>query len=343
MPLRRHLTSAALVALATASIALPAPARAADMEKTSLAFPAVAFIFSSAYIAEDAGIFKAEGLEVTQQVITGIASANAVIAGSIDFSMSSGVTLTRAAAKGVPVIGIAQTFDRSGFWIVINKKIADAQHFDPKAPLAERAKILKGLRIGVGGINAIPHAYLKTIAKIGGLDPEKDMVVAGVTPPESEGAIVGNSIDGVSVGPPVVEQLLHDNLGVIIANGTTGDTVDPPWLSHVAANVVLTRQQLCVDHRSLCVKMGDAMVKAAAFMHEHPKEAAAMLGKRLNVTDPSVLAEAYQDALYSTPLHPTVDAKALETADQLNIEAGLMKPEDKLASYDKLFTNDFVK
>jgi NitT/TauT family transport system substrate-binding protein len=246
MPLRR------LAATITMMLVLAALPARAQMEKTSLALPAVAFIFSTAYIAEDAGIFKAEGLEVTQQVITGIGSANAVISGSIDFSFSSGVTLTRAAAKGQPVIGIAGTYDRTGFWIVLRKSIAEERHFDPNAPLAERAKLLKGLRIGVGAINAIPHAYLKLIAKIGGLDGEKDIVVAGVAPPDQVGALSRDAIDGISSGPPVVEQALHDGLGVIIANGTTGK-VDPPFLSHVAANV-LNDAQPAVRRSSLALR-----------------------------------------------------------------------------------------
>jgi ABC-type nitrate/sulfonate/bicarbonate transport system substrate-binding protein len=315
---------AAAIILALAAMM---PAKAEEMEKTSLALPAVAFIFSTAYIAEDAGIFKAEGLEVTQQVITGIGAANAVIAGSIDFSFSSGVTLTRAAARNVPVIGIADTYDHTGFWILLRKNIADERHFDPNAPLAERAKLLKGLRFGVGGINTIPHAYLKLIAKLGGLDGEKDIVVAGITPPEQIGALVSNSIDGISSGPPVIEQAVHDGIGIIIANGTTGK-IDPPSLAHIAANGLMTRRQLCIDQRSLCVKMGSAMVKANAFMHEHPDEAMALLGKRLNVKDPSVLAEAYRNTLESTPSPPLLDAQALATADDLNVAAGFMKAEE---------------
>jgi ABC-type nitrate/sulfonate/bicarbonate transport system substrate-binding protein len=333
---------AAALLCSTIAVASLADAARADMEKTSLALPAVAFIFSTAYIAEDAGIFKAEGLEVTQQVITGIASANAVISGSIDFSFSSGVTLTRAAARQQPVIGIAETYGRTGFWLVIKKSVADKLHFDPNASLADRAKLLKGLRIGVGAINAIPHAYLKMIAQIGGIDSEKDIVVAGVTPPEQIGALARDAIDGVSSGSPVVEQLVHDGIGVILANGTTG-TIDPPSLAHIAANVLMTRKQLCIDHRPLCVKMGDAMVKANAFMHEHPQEAAAMLGKRLNVTDPAVLAEAYKNTVDSSPSPPLLDEQALATADDLNVAAGFMKVEEKLPSYTAIFTNEFVQ
>ena len=337
---RRAVTMTAAAALCGLS-AFAAPARAA-VEHTTMALPATAFIFAAAYIAEDAGIFKSEGLDVKQQVITGIGSANAVISGSVDFSMSSGATLTRAAARHQPVIAIANTVDRTMFWVVLRKNIAEQRHFDPNAPLAERAKLLKGLRFGVGAIQAIPHAYLKLIAKIGGLDPEKDMVVAGIVPPDQVGTMERGAIDGVSSGPPVVEQLVHDGAGVIVADGTTGK-VDPPWLAHVAANVVMTRQKFCADHRSICVKMGHAMAKANAFMHEHPKEAMAMLGKRLHVKDPAVLEEAYKHTVESSPSPPVLDAQELETADQMNVEAGFMKAADKLPSYTAIFTNEYLK
>jgi len=337
--LRHGLLAAPLALL----VALGGPARAADLEQTSIALPAIALIFSSVYIAQDAGIFKKEGLEVKEQVITGIAAANAVISGSIDFSSSSGVTITRAAARHQSLIAIANTMDHSGFWVVISKKAADERHFDAKAPLAERAKLMKGLRFAVGAINAIPHAYLKLIAKIGGLDGEKDIVVAGMSPPDQVGALERNAIDGFSGGPPVLDEVLLKNEAVILANGTTGDPVDPPWLAPVAANVILTRPQFCADHKSICMKMGQSMVEASKFMHEHPQDAMQLLAKRVNVTDPKILASAYQNTLVATPLSPALDAKMLSVADDMNIEAGFMKQDERVKSYDSLFTNEYLK
>jgi NitT/TauT family transport system substrate-binding protein len=337
MPGFRHLA----VSLITCCV-IAGPAHAAT-EHATLALPAIASIFTSLYVAQDAGIYKDVGLDVTEQVIQGIGSANAVISGSIDFSSSSGVTLTRATARQQPVIGIANTYDRSGFWIVIKKSIADERHFDPKAPLGERAKLMKGLRIAVGGIQAIPDSYAKAIAKTGGLDPDKDIVRAGITPQETLGSMQAGAIDGASIGPPVVEQLLQNNFAVVLADGTMGNPVDPPWLSHIDANVILVRKQTCTDHRSLCQKMGQAMVKAAAYIHQHADETKKILAKRLNVTDADVLDKTYTVTVAATPLAPALDAKGLETADQLNVEAGFLPADQKLKSYEGIFTNEFVK
>ena len=334
----RHLT-ASLVALC----AIASPAAAAETEHATIALPAIAAIFSSIYIAQDAGIYKDVGLDVKEQVIQGIGSANAVIAGSIDFSSSSGVTLTRAVARHQPVVGIANTFERSGFWIVITKKVADERHFDPKAPLAERAKLMKGLRFSVGAIQAIPDAYAKVIARMGGLDPDKDIVRSGIPPRETLGAMKTGSIDGASIGPPVLEELQKDNFAVVLADGTTANPPDPPWLAHVAANVIFVRKQTCTERKSLCVKMGEAMVKASDYIHHNADGTKKILAKRLNIQDAAVLDDTYRVVSLATPQKPTLDAKGLGAAEELNIQAGFMPASEKLKSYDDVFTNEYVK
>jgi ABC-type nitrate/sulfonate/bicarbonate transport system substrate-binding protein len=329
-------------ALAAALIVTAASARA-DVEKTSVAFPTITPIFASLYVAQDAGIYKEVGLDVSEQVIQGIGSANAVISGSIDFSSSSGVTLTRAVARQQPVMGIANTYDRSGFWIVIKKSIADERHFDPKAPLGERAKLMKGLRIAIGGFQAIPDAYAKTIARIGGLNSDNDFVRAAIGPQDTLGAMKTGNIDGAAVGPPVLEQLEENDFGVVLANGTTADPTDPPWLGHIAANVILVRKQTCTERKSLCVKMGEAMVKAATFVHDKPDETKKIIAQRLKLTNPAVIDDTYRIVVTGTSPKPTIDAKGLEAADELNIQAGFMPTEQRLTSYDSAFTNEFVR
>ena len=339
MQLFRYFFAATALA---ALIASPGGARAAT-ESTTVALPAVVPIFASLYVAQDAGIYKEVGLEVKEQVIAGIGSANAVISGSIDFSSSSGVTLTRAAARQQPVIGIGNTYDRSGFWIVIKKSIADERHFDPKAPLAEREALMKGLRIAIGGFQSIPDAYAKTIAHIGGLDSDKDFVRAAISPTDTLGAMKTGSVDGASIGAPVLQQLQENNFAVVLANGTTADPTDPPWLSHVAANVIFVRKQTCTERKSLCVKMGEAMVKAAAYVHQHADETKKILAKRLNITDPGIIDDMYRVVVAGTSLSPTLDAQELSAAEELNVQAGFIPADQKLKSYDGIFTNEFVK
>jgi len=60
-------------------------------------------------------------------------------------------------------------------------------------------------------------------------------------------------------------------------------------------------------------------------------------------TDPTILDGMYKVTLASAPMDPLLDAKGLETADQLNVEAGFLRADQKLASYEAIFTNEYVK
>jgi NitT/TauT family transport system substrate-binding protein len=313
------------------------PARAAT-ENTVLALPAVAIVFLSAYVAEDAHLWDKEGLNVKTQFVAGVGSFNAVVSGSADFSMSSGLTLNRAAAHGQRMLTIANTIDRLPMDVVIRKDIADAIHFDPNAPLATRAQALKGRTMAVDSINSIVHAYLRVIGKAGGLDPES-IQVSPMQPGDMLAAMDRKAIDGFSNGPPWPQKVLAEGKAVLVASGANGD---PPGVNPLDFNVVVTRPQFCQEHGSICTKMGHAMVAAAAFIHDHPDETMGFLRKRFPDVGEAALAKAFEEVQRATPLDPVVDRRGLESADRLNIDAGLMQTSDKVQSYDGLFTDKYL-
>lgn len=330
---------AALGAMALAALGLNgAPARAAN-EQTSLAIPAYVVLFLAEYVAEDQHLFEQQGLDVKVQFIAGVGAMNAVIAGASDFSMSSGGSLTRAASHGQRLLAIANMGNQNGQYIVIRKDIADAAHFDPNAPLAERAKILKGRIIGIDAVQSVVHSIVRVVAVDGGIDPES-ITVAPMQPADTLSAFARHAIDGFAGGPPWVQQVTTDGTGVIVADGAKGE---PKEFSPIGSVMVITRPQFCKDHRSICVKMGHAMKLAADFIHEHPQESLAILKKRYPAVHDAVLKASYDAVVEMTPQPPVPDAKQLANAEGMNVAAGFMKPEEKLKSYDDLFSTEFAK
>ena len=294
--------------------------------------------FLAYYVAEDLGFFKAEQLEMKHQVLAGVASFNAVVAGSADFAFASGASITRAAAHGQRMLAIAQMNNRPSWDIVIRKDVAEAAHFDPNAPIEQRAKILQGKTMGTQGINALDHAYLKVVARLGG-DPE-NMTVSAMAPVDTLAAFARHAIDGFVSAPPWPQQVEDDGSAVIVASGPKGE---PASLLPIASGLVVTRPQLCAEHRSLCEKMGHAMLLAARAAHERPKDVLALLAKRFPSIKPSVLERSQQLLIEGTPIMPAVDPEAIRKGDQLNVNAGFMKPGDMLPSYDGLSTNEYLK
>lgn len=327
----------ALAALAAATAAA-SPARAAS-EKTSLAIPAYVVLFLAEYVAEDQHLWEQQELEVKVQFIAGVGAMNAVIAGSTDFSMSSGGSLTRAASHGQNLLAIANMGNQNGQYIVLRKDIADAAHFDPKAPLAERAKILKGRTIGIDAVQSVVHSIVRVVAKAGGIDPES-VIVAPMQPADTLSAFARHAIDGFSAGPPWPQQVVTDGSAVIVSDGAKGE---PKEFSPIGSVMVVTRPQFCVEHRSICVKMGHAMKLAADFIHDHPQESLAILQKRYDKVDPAVLKASCEAVREMTPQPPVPEAAQMANAEGMNIAAGFMKPEDKLKSYDALFSAEFAR
>src|SRR3984885_323525 len=109
------------------------PPRAAT-DHVVLAIPAELVQLLPLYVAADTGLWDKAGLEVKIVTIPSVGGMNAVIAGSADFSFSTGAAITRAAAHGQKLVAIVELADESGQIIVLRKDLAEAAHFDPAAP-----------------------------------------------------------------------------------------------------------------------------------------------------------------------------------------------------------------
>jgi NitT/TauT family transport system substrate-binding protein len=318
----------------------PAMAQAPPPEHSIVSLPAENFGFLPFYIAQDRKIFERQGLDVQKVVLAGVATTNGVISGAADFGFSNGASLTRAAARGQKLLAIAIMSDKPVWAIMMSKKLADAAHFDPQAPLAERAKVFgMAHNFAIDSVNSVGHALTRIIEKIGGVDPES-LPVTPLGATEALAAFSRGAIDGFVSNPPWSEQILATGTAVIIANSLTGD---PPWMTPFGSGVVITRPEFCAQHRSVCVKMGHSLVLAMAFVHEHPADALAILRARFPQIDPAVTERSFAVIEKSMPAKPEIVEAAIGNSDRLNIEAGFMKPEEKLSSYSDLFTNEYVQ
>ena len=260
-------------------------------------------------------------------------------AGSVDFAQPSGVSLTCAAARGQPLLAIVEITHRIVVQAVISKDIADAAHFDPKAPVSERAKILKGHTMAVDLVNSIIDAYLGLLAKNAGFTHD-DIHVAPMEPPEMAAAFNAKRIDGFAMSLPWTLDPVINGTAVMVASGPDGDTLG---LDPFTNTVVAAKPSTCDAKPKLCEAVGQTFVETAAWMHAHPDDAEALLKKRFPTMDPKVFHASFETELEMTPSPPAPSAKGIENTDNYNIQAGLMKPEDKLSDYSKLFTDKYVQ
>src|SRR6185436_18500838 len=102
-----------------------------------IALPTSTLTFSSAFIAEDAGFYKKEGLKVSHRTIVGVGSTNAVIAGSADFTVGTGPVFLRAAAQGQRMFALLNLIEKPLVELVLRKDLADAAGITDKTPFSE--------------------------------------------------------------------------------------------------------------------------------------------------------------------------------------------------------------
>jgi ABC-type nitrate/sulfonate/bicarbonate transport system substrate-binding protein len=327
------------IAAMTVALAGAAPVHAETMEDVTLAVPGTSFTFGSGYVAEDLGLWEKHGLHVKAIIITGIGAINAVIAGSATFAEPSASAFTRAAAKGQRLLTIAVLLNRPFVDVVLRNDLAAAAGFDPNAPLAKRALALKGRTIAVESINSIVHAYVRVLANRGGYDAE-DIRIAPMAPDAMLAAFQSKQIDGFAMSPPWPLKPVQEGTATMIASGPGGDPADMVPFGH---NLLVTKAETCQKQPSVCDKMGHAFAEAMAFVQSHPTEALAIMKKRFPTLDDRQLAAAFGEFRNITPSPPIPEKADLENAEIYNIQAGLMKPDEKLTSYDGLFTDKYVK
>jgi ABC-type nitrate/sulfonate/bicarbonate transport system substrate-binding protein len=327
-------------AVATAAAMFGAtPLKAQSGDEIILADPAFSLTFAAGYIATDLDLWGKHGIKVKTVQLSGIAAINSVISGSAQFAQASASSFGRASARGQKLIAIATTIDRPFAQVVLRKEIAQASGFDAKAPLEKRAALLKGRTIAVDSINSMIHAYLRLIAARAGFKPD-EVRVAPMAPNSMLAAFQSKQVDGYAMSLPWPLKAVQDGEALLIASGPDGEPGDMIPFGH---NLIVARQDTCAQKKALCLAVGQSIKDATAFIKDKPDEAFAVLRKRFPTLDEPLLKASFEELRKVTPSPPVVQKASIENSEIFNVDAGLLKANEKLKSYDGLFTDEFVK
>lgn len=323
--------------LAGASL-LAAPA-AADAQSTTLALPATAVHFTPIYIAADAGLWKARGLDVKLPLIAGPGATNAVIAGSADFASTAATSVLRAAARGQPMLVIATTHAEFLAEIVISPKAAEKAGFDPKADFATRARSLKGMTLAIDAPLGLPHGLIKYIGSKVGMNADRELVLTPMQPPNMVASLKSGAIDGFIFSEPFVSTAVEDGAVVAIRNSR----YDLPEINPYASNVIVTRPEYCKQSADVCAKLVAGLNEALKMMQDEPEKARAILRARFANLPAGVLDRSFDLIRSTSPKTAVTEVKALQNTQQFALAGGTLKPEEKRDDLSSLFTNDYVR
>jgi NitT/TauT family transport system substrate-binding protein len=327
-----------VAAIAAAALAYACSGSAASGPPTvTLALPASTLVFSTAFIAQDLGLFARENLDVRLKAISGVGAVNAVLAGEADFTVGSGPTFLRAIARGQRLLAIANLIDRPLVELVVRRDRLPVMN--EHATLASRGQSLKGMTIASQGMGSITHAWIRYVASDGGLDPERDVRVTPLDPPAMVTALAAGLIDGFATSPPFTTQSVRSGVAVSLARGA----IDAPELQPFGYALLYGRPETCVQRKEVCARMVRAFAAASRAIAETPDVVfEKVLVPRFAGVDRALLHAAWTDIRGAHVSDVRVTDTQLDHSQQLSLRAKLLAPGEAVDRFGALFTHEFI-
>jgi len=176
----------------------------APAQKVRVAMPAKSMTFLNFYVGDKFGIYKAEGLDVSLEVVKTDVGVAGMVSGELDYTSAIGSAM-RAAATGVPLKAAMFTLDRVLVYMFAKPSIKSIEE-------------LKGGKVvATTGLVATPTYAAKVMARAHGVNPDKDLTfIATGDVANSLAALQGGVADVAMLSVPFnfrAEELGFRNLG----------------------------------------------------------------------------------------------------------------------------------
>ncbi len=220
--------------LALAGVAIAAGLVASGVaqanEKLKVALSSTSFAWFPLYVAEGAGLFQKEGLDVELfNAKDGSVVITAILNGDADVAAIGANGLFAARAAGQPIKMLTPMNTEYTSNIFGRKDVLEKAGITAQSTLEQKVAALKGLKIGVIYFNGAQHTMMKFLyAKYGGggdIDKVAEIVPIGDAA-NTLAAMRRGTIDVSAFSPPVPERAIADGYGMMLLDAIAGDIPD---------------------------------------------------------------------------------------------------------------------
>jgi len=262
-------------------------------------------VMSQAYpwIAQEAGLFKKNDLDVAMVFVTpGAPSVAAILSGDSEVAVIGAASIIRPWVQGnkdpVFIGGIKSLLTHS---LIAKPDIA-------------RPEQLKGKRIGVSRIGSNPHYFALQALRHYNIDPREVSFIQTGGAPETLASLVAKGIDAAVLTVPTDAQALRLGYHYVVYG--------PDLKIAYAATTFVTRRSIIAKRGPVTGRFMRAMAEAAKIMHSDKEFTYKVLEKYLRVDDRKLLEASYN-----------VEIKALEPRLAMKLE-GFQSTLDEVAPID---------
>jgi NitT/TauT family transport system substrate-binding protein len=315
-------------------------ARAAALTPVTIVQSSVSFNFVPMYIAQTAGYFKQEGIDLSVVLAGGGPKAmTGLIGGGGQFSASvlfDGMMAHRRGLTDVRALATLSLFQNP---MAILNTVAKERGISRDLPLKQRLEAMKGLRIGVTTPGATSDMFMRYMFRANGLNPDRDLQIIPLGGVSAQiAALQAGRVDGCSCLPPVDV--------IATAQGLTIEVLDRlkdiPLLSGVTYGTLYGLDSYNKAHPDVVNAMARALARATLMLAHNPD--AAKLATRPFLKE---LDQATYDAAWDTyfPEMPgSLDISNDSFDKELEFEKAVLPPRDDVPlKYDAIVDASFVR
>lgn len=242
-PPRRLLTLALGLAAALVALARPAAAQAPEQPNVSFGFIALTDC-SPIVIAHEKGFFKKHGINATIKkgaswaAIRDMLSSGDIQATHMLIGMPFASTMGLGGSPVKPMV-IPWMLNRNGQAISLSAQFNGKVGADPKAlkPFVDKAKALgEPLTFAMTFPPGTHAMWMRYYLAAGGINPDKDVNLITIPPPQMVANMKIGKMDGFCVGEPWNARAIADKIGF------TSVTTQDMWLDHPEKVLALTEE-----------------------------------------------------------------------------------------------------
>jgi NitT/TauT family transport system substrate-binding protein len=335
MPLSAKLSGVAVLVSCLFGLGSAANAQ----QKIRVTVPTPSMMFYPLYYGQQKGHFPKEGMDVEVIVTNGDGpDVDAVIAGSVQFAVSTPNRLFTSFEQGKPLKAAMMLVRRMAIDCAMNKQVAERLGITAQTPLDTRLRAIKGLTVAGTRPGAFTYVLLETYGKRVGLTPQKDYQLIGVGGANSMlPALENNQIAVGCTGSPFAELAAHRGKAIRFTNNMGGGD---PAFDDFLFELVYVHPDYLKDNAETVRKFLRAFLVSVNEILDTPSASHMPALKALYGGAPDeVMLESFENtkAIYSRD--GVITPTSVQKAGAFMIESGAIK---KAATFEEIATNDYL-
>lgn len=206
---------------------------------------------------------------------------------------------------------VANLLANDGINLIVRRSIAEERRLSAGAPLADRLRGLRGLRVGVA---PGPVKRLRAVFAAEGLDADQEIVLH-VAPGKDQNDLFGaGRVDALFAHTPYLEKALLDQDAVMLVNASAGDV---PTLAGLQIHALVVTAAFADARPASVQALVRAVARAQRLIHADVPAASAAAQRALPALEPRLvdaIVRLYEPAV---PAGPEVSVAGLSRAHAL--------------------------